>query len=100
MNRPFTGCRIEQPQSDAFEGSTIPHGEVPIQMAKAIEKRRHVVKAGKDCFEVDVFKGDHSGLIVAEIELSAERAPFKRPEWLGREVTGLKRYYNAHLAVA
>jgi adenylate cyclase len=76
------------------------HALMKFRTGRVIEKRRHVVKAGKDCFEVDVFKGDHSGLVIAEIELSTERATFERPEWLGREVTGSRRYYNAHLACA
>jgi len=71
-----------------------------LRTGRVIEKRRHVVKAGKTCFEVDVFKGDHSGLVIAEIELSGERIQFQRPAWLGKEVTGEKRYYNANLASA
>ena len=71
-----------------------------LRTGRVIEKRRHVVKAGKACFEVDVFEGDHSGLVIAEIELSGERAQFKRPAWLGKEVTDEKRYYNANLASA
>jgi CYTH domain-containing protein len=50
--------------------------------------------------EVDVFKGKHKGLVLAEIELKGERARFDRPEWLGKEVTGKKRYYNATMAGA
>jgi adenylate cyclase len=65
-----------------------------------IKKRRHIVKTGKARFEVDVFKGDHQGLVIAEIELSTRGARFDRPLWLGREVTGEKRYYNANLARA
>jgi adenylate cyclase len=34
-------------------------------------------------------------LILAEIELPAENTPFKKPEWLGEEVTGDPSYYNA-----
>ena len=71
-----------------------------LRKGRLIEKRRHVVKAGKSRFEVDVFKGSHSGLVIAEIELSARLARFERPEWLGEEVTGEKRYYNANLASA
>jgi adenylate cyclase len=71
-----------------------------LRTGRVIEKRRHVVKEGKECFEVDVFKGKHSGLVLAEIELKGERARFNRPEWLGKEVTGETRYYNAHLANA
>jgi adenylate cyclase len=63
-----------------------------------IEKRRHVVKLGKARFEIDVFKGKHRGLVIAEIELPTERARFERPKWLGKEVTDEKRYYNATLA--
>jgi hypothetical protein len=49
-------------------------------------------------YEIDVFKGKHRGLVIAEIELPTERARFERPQWLGKEVTGEKRYYNATLA--
>jgi adenylate cyclase len=69
-----------------------------LRTGRVIKKRRHVVKAGEDRFEVDVFKGHHRGLVIAEIELPAEHARFKRPEWLGKEVTAAKRYYNANLA--
>ena len=68
-----------------------------MRTCRVIEKRRHVVKTGNVRFEVDVFKGDHSGLVLAEIGLSGDRVQFRRPGWLGREVTGEKRYYNATL---
>ena len=62
-----------------------------------IDKVRYWVQAGKHVFEVDEFYGENEGLVVAEIELSCEDEPFDRPEWLGQEVTGDIRYYNAHL---
>jgi adenylate cyclase len=65
-----------------------------------IKKRRHVVGSGKSRFEVDVFEGAHRGLVIAEIELSARNERFDRPKWLGKEVTGEERYYNANLANA
>ena len=65
-----------------------------------IKKRRHIIKAGKAHFEIDVFQGDHRGLVVAEVELSKPHARFERPEWLGKEVTDEERYYNASLARA
>jgi CYTH domain-containing protein len=49
-------------------------------------------------WEVDVFEGAHAGLVIAEIELAAADAAFERPNWLGEEVTGVHRYYNAYLA--
>lgn len=49
-------------------------------------------------FEVDVFEGDNTGLVVAEIELPSADFRFAKPEWAGDEVTGQERYYNAQLA--
>lgn len=50
-------------------------------------------------FEVDEFYGENEGLVMAEIELESPEEPFERPEWLGEEVTGDKRYYNSHLLI-
>lgn len=63
-----------------------------------IEKRRHIVETGGARWEIDVFEGAHAGLVIAEIELQDASASFERPPWLGQEVTGDERYYNAHLA--
>lgn len=63
-----------------------------------IEKTRHFVEHGGRTWEVDEFAGENAGLIVAEIELSDADEAFERPEWLGEEVSGDKRYYNAALA--
>lgn len=62
-----------------------------------IDKNRYLVPAGKHVFEVDEFFGDNSGLMMAEVELSSPDEPFARPSFLGREVTGDKRFYNSHL---
>jgi CYTH domain-containing protein len=63
-----------------------------------IDKVRHLVPVGRHTWEVDVFHGDNEGLVVAEIELSSEEDTFERPDWLGEEVTGDPKYYNAMLA--
>jgi CYTH domain-containing protein len=63
-----------------------------------IDKTRYLVKAEPYTFEVDEFYGDNEGLVVAEIELPDENAPFTHPSWLGKEVTGDRRYYNSMLA--
>lgn len=63
-----------------------------------IEKRRHLVRQGAHLWEIDEFLGDNAGLVVAEIELGAVDEAFARPDWLGREVTDLPRYYNLALA--
>ncbi len=62
-----------------------------------IEKRRHVVPVEGVHFEIDEFLGSNAGLIVAELELPAEDAPFPRPSWLGREVSDRLRYFNVNL---
>ena len=64
-----------------------------------LEKARYEVPMGKHVFEVDEFSGQNEGLIIAEIELQHEDEPFKRPEWLGEEVTGDPKYYNSQLSI-
>lgn len=64
-----------------------------------IDKTRYLVKAGQHVFEVDEFYGENEGLVVAEVELASEDEPYERPDFLGREVTGDRRYYNAQLRV-
>lgn len=65
-----------------------------------IDKTRHLIKNtdGRHIWEVDEFHGDNEGLVMAEIELESENDLFDKPSWLGKEVTGDKRYYNAYLS--
>lgn len=65
-----------------------------------IEKKRHTIFHRGFTWEIDEFSGLNQGLIVAEIELETEDQAFERPEWIGEEVTGDPRYYNAALCVA
>ena len=62
-----------------------------------IDKRRWLVKSGTHIFEVDEFYGANEGLVMAEVELAAEDEPFERPDFIGMEVTGDKRFYNSHM---
>jgi CYTH domain-containing protein len=62
-----------------------------------IDKTRYLVKSGSHTFEVDEFYGDNEGLVMAEVELQSEDEPFEKPDFIGQEVTGDRRYYNAHL---
>lgn len=63
-----------------------------------IDKTRFYVKSENHIFEVDEFYSDNQGLIVAEIELNSENEQFKKPSWLGKEVTGNIKYYNSSLS--
>lgn len=63
-----------------------------------IDKIRYDIEIDKHTFEVDVFEGENKGLTIAEIELQSENESFEKPDWLGKEVTGDQRYYNAFLS--
>lgn len=63
-----------------------------------LEKIRYEVLVGKHTYEVDEFYGKNVGLVVAEVELSAENETFEQPIWLGEEVTGDIKYYNSQLS--
>ena len=62
-----------------------------------IDKTRWLVKSGRHTFEVDEFFGDNEGLVMAEVELAYEDEPYEKPDFIGKEVTGDRRYYNGHL---
>lgn len=62
-----------------------------------VDKVRWLVPAGNHTFEVDEFFGDNAGLVVAEVELSRADEFFIKPDFIGKEVTGDRRYYNSQL---
>ena len=62
-----------------------------------LSKTRYLEQHGNCLWEIDVFAGENQGLVVAEVELPDEQADFSRPDWLGKEVSGDVRYYNANL---
>ena len=77
--------------------------EIPLAEAEAlmsicepgiIRKTRFLVPSddGQHTWEVDVFEGDNEGLVMAEIELGSEDEVFKKPHFIGKEVTGDRRY--------
>ena len=81
---------------------------IPVDDAKAlfelrighiVEKRRHIVVVDGRRWEIDLFHGVLDGLIMAELELDAAEQQFQKPDWLGKEVTDDRRYYNASLAM-
>jgi adenylate cyclase len=62
-----------------------------------IEKTRYRVEHQGLTWEVDEFDGDNAGLVIAEVELDEEDQLISLPDWVGKEVTGDRRYYNASL---
>lgn len=64
---------------------------------KYIEKTRYEITVGKHIWEVDEFGGKLAGLMLAEIELTAEDELFERPEWVTLEVSEDVNYFNSNL---
>lgn len=62
-----------------------------------IEKIRYEMQIENHLWEVDVFKGENEGLIIAEIELASEKESFTKPYWVTSEVSENPSYYNANL---
>lgn len=62
-----------------------------------IDKHRYLVPYAGHTFEVDEFHGDNDGLVMAEVELKSENEPFESPNFIGKEVTGDRRFYNSHM---
>lgn len=71
---------------------------ITLRSGSLIEKTRYKVPCGDLVWEIDVFEGTNAGLVIAEIELEREDQAFELPAWLGEEITGTARYYNASLA--
>ena len=101
-NRAWLGIKGEK------QGATRLEFEYPVPIEEArlilerlakrplIEKTRYAIPFAGLIWEVDEFHGDNQGLIIAEVELEEEAQTFARPDWVGREVTGDPRYYNAN----
>lgn len=62
-------------------------------------KVRHYVPFGGRLWEVDVFGGDNTGLVISEVELSRANDEVALPGWIGREITGDSRFSNSRLAI-
>ena len=64
-----------------------------------VEKTRYRIDHAGRTWEVDVFSGVNSGLVMAEIELASPEDQVELPAWVTREVSDDRRYANAYLAV-
>ena len=65
-----------------------------------IDKHRYLIDYKGHTFEVDEFHGVNDGLVLAEVELKSVDEPFEKPDFLDKEVTGDKRYYNRYMLSA
>ena len=63
-------------------------------------KTRHYIDYCHDrnlTWEIDIFEGDNTGLMVAEIEIPSSDYDLILPDWVGEEVTHDMRYTNVQL---
>ena len=63
-----------------------------------VEKIRYCIEYKGNVWELDVFEGKNTGLVMAEIEMDSEDHQFEKPEWIGEEVSLEGRYNNSQLA--
>tara|TARA_B100000029_G_scaffold489672_1_gene547635 strand:- start:105 stop:632 length:528 start_codon:yes stop_codon:yes gene_type:complete len=62
-----------------------------------VKKQRMVFPVKDGLFwEIDNFRGDNLGLIIAEIEIPSENYPIELPNWLGEEITGEDGEWSNH----
>ena len=84
----------EIPHADAEE--LITHHCLRAELAKT----RYFVPHGQLTWQVDVYKGILTGVILAEVELPSEKAGLVLPVWVGREVTGNPDYKKINMVNA
>ncbi len=72
----------------------------PLVRRASIVKKRYRIPCGGLAIALDVYQGRHRGLMTAEVEFRSDREAeaFEPPPWLGREITGHRRYTNQSLA--
>lgn len=73
----------------------------PTTEERRLEKTRYIVPFGEKRIELDIYGGALAGLVTAEVEFDSleTSGQFAPPEWLGKEVTGDRRYKNQSLAL-
>lgn len=81
--------------------------KVPVEEAKVlmtmcldfiVEKTRYTDKIGSLIWEIDVFKGENEGLVLAEVELESENQHVDLPDWIEKEVSDDYRFFNSWLS--
>ncbi len=72
----------------------------PGTAGRRLRKLRYEIPWKNLLIEIDIYRGRHAGLVVAEVEFPDRLTcrKFEPPSWFGREVTGEKRYSNVRLA--
>ena len=64
-----------------------------------IEKRRFYLKVNNQNWIVDVFQESNAPLEIAEIELDSEYEKIFIPDFISKEITGIKSFSNYQLSI-
>ena len=80
----------EIPVGDAEELLKICEPNILSKIRYKIDYKNHV-------WELDIFEGKLSGLIMAEVEIKSADEFVEIPDWAGREVSDDSRFYNVRL---
>tara|TARA_A100000164_G_scaffold265620_1_gene237549 strand:+ start:6 stop:482 length:477 start_codon:yes stop_codon:yes gene_type:complete len=71
--------------------------KIMANLTNIIKKERFFLEVDQTNWIVDCFKDNNFPLEIAEIELSEEKEKVIIPSFLGKEITGLKKYTNLNL---
>jgi len=92
-----SGCsRLEHETPVPLGSARALLSRIPPQMT--VRKTRYAIDVAGLTWEVDVFAGLNTGLILAEVEIDRPDQPITLPDWVCHEVTGDPRYSNSRLA--
>ena len=72
----------------------------PATEGRRLEKKRYKIAHAGKTIELNVYRGNLEGLVLAEIEFASlkKSEQFQPPDWLGEEVTEDSRFKNQNLA--
>jgi adenylate cyclase len=80
----------EIPLSDAID--------ISINCTEYLLKKRYTIPYKNRIWTVDEYIDSKcNGLVTAEVELDNENQKFKKPKWVGPEITGNPQYCNSNL---
>ena len=113
-----TEVRLRRQDQKHFQtiktGTGLQRGEIEIEISRKqfkslwpatrghrLEKTRYILDWHGDKIELDVYKKELTGLLIAEVEFKTRKRAetFSPPKWFGREVTDDKSYKNVNLAL-
>ena len=79
---------------DSNEGN-----QILSEIKDKIEKQRFYLKVNEQNWIVDIFQDSNSPLEIAEIELDSEQEKIIIPDFISKEITGIKIFSNYKLSI-